>query len=503
MVFKENENRSNESSVEDDWDPDDNSDYQPSDISESDDSIVLEESAENIQIKVVNNVSRRESRINQMIKQFHIKRLDNLLSSNEMKRIAIYPDGNCFFEAFLKTCDEADEFKIDLFRNDVCDHISSNKKKYLGFRTGLEKRQMIELVKDIHNLRQSGIWNNDIADCIPLAVANMFKCRIQIFSSSTLSPVYEVCPSLNESATKEMPLIPLAYLAVPGEEHYSKVGELYYSRKLCVYNLSVYSLGGGQGVCHLWDETQGKRGANEIATCLFRNTASICQSNRMVDTIRYYCDTCGGQNRNRIVASSLLLSLSDNPQLQTINQKFLESGHSQMECDSVHSAIEKAKTRTEVFVPSQWSTVITYARKVRPYIVMPMKYGDVLNFKDFVKSCINNIKVGTSKEKINWLKIKWIQVRRDSPRSLFIAYNFDPKLLIEIKVQPGTRAKNIGTYELKQCYTEKLQISSEKKKDLLKLCEKQIVPSEYHDYFSKLPTGEFSDSNDEESDIDN
>ena len=68
-----------------------------------------------------------------------------------------------------------------------------------------------------------------------------------------------------------------------------------------------------------------------------------------------------------------------------------------MECDSVHLAIEKAKTRTEVFVPSQWSTVITYARKVRPYIVMPMKYGDVLNFKDFVKSCIKNIKVGTSK----------------------------------------------------------------------------------------------------------
>ena len=102
MVFKENENRSNESSVEDDWDPDDNSDYQPSDISESDDSIVLEESAENIQIKVVKDVSRRESRINQMIKQFHIKRLDNLLSSNEMRRIAIYPDGNCFFEAFLK-----------------------------------------------------------------------------------------------------------------------------------------------------------------------------------------------------------------------------------------------------------------------------------------------------------------------------------------------------------------------------------------------------------------
>ena len=47
--------------------------------------------------------------------------------------------------------------------------------------------------------------------------------EFRFFSSSTLSPVYEVCPSLNESATKEMPLIPLAYLAVPGEEHYDGI----------------------------------------------------------------------------------------------------------------------------------------------------------------------------------------------------------------------------------------------------------------------------------------
>ena len=55
-------------------------------------------------------------------------------------------------------------------------------------------------------------------------------------------------------------------------------GELYYARKLCCYNLSIYSLADGHSVCHVWDETQGKRGANEIGTCLIRNTSCVCAS---------------------------------------------------------------------------------------------------------------------------------------------------------------------------------------------------------------------------------
>jgi hypothetical protein len=51
----------------------------------------------------------------------------------------------------------------------------------------------------------------------------------------------------------------------------SSIGELYYKRKLCCYNnyLSIYELGNGNGTCHLWDETQGKRGSCEVGTCVY------------------------------------------------------------------------------------------------------------------------------------------------------------------------------------------------------------------------------------------
>ena len=35
--------------------------------------------------------------------------------------------------------------------------------------------------------------------------------------------------------------------------------------------------------------------------------------------------------------------------LTTIEQKFLEKGHSYMECDSMHSAIDYARKNTSVF----------------------------------------------------------------------------------------------------------------------------------------------------------
>lgn len=123
----------------------------------------------------------------------------------------------------------------------------------------------------------------------------------------------------------------------------SLVSELYYSRKLCCYNLTIYSLSDKQVFCHLWDETQGKRGSCEIATCLMKNTVSICSASNQVKEITYYSDTCGGQNRNQFVTASFLYTISQIPQLQTISHKFLQSGHSQMECDSVHSTIETAK----------------------------------------------------------------------------------------------------------------------------------------------------------------
>ena len=49
----------------------------------------------------------------------------------------------------------------------------------------------------------------------------------------------------------------------------NNVSLTYYSRKLCVYNLTVWEgKKPNDGHCFCWPEIEGKRGSNEIASCI-------------------------------------------------------------------------------------------------------------------------------------------------------------------------------------------------------------------------------------------
>jgi hypothetical protein len=161
-----------------------------------------------------------------------------------------------------------------------------------------------------------------------------------------------------------------------------------------------------------------------------------------------------------------------------------------MECDSIHSSIESEKKKTAVYVPSQWHTVVSLARRRKPYVVIPLRHDDVKDYKKFVKQCCPNLKVATNGDRINWRKIKWIQVRKGSPRSIYIKYSFKEEQYLEIAVQKKTRAKGRPAWmdTIPPCYNAKLPISELKKKDLLGLCKKGVIPEEHHPYYNSLPT---------------
>jgi len=44
----------------------------------------------------------------------------------------------------------------------------------------------------------------------------------------------------------------------------------YYKRKFAVYNFAVYDIVNKVGYCYMWDESEGKRGSNEIRTWLVK-----------------------------------------------------------------------------------------------------------------------------------------------------------------------------------------------------------------------------------------
>lgn len=53
----------------------------------------------------------------------------------------------------------------------------------------------------------------------------------------------------------------------------------------------------------------------------------------------------------------------------------MESGHSEMECDSVHSTIEAREKQVDVFTPDGWYMVARTAKINKPYHkIMEMEY---------------------------------------------------------------------------------------------------------------------------------
>ena len=202
----------------------------------------------------------------------------------------------------------------------------------------------------------------------------------------------------------------------------SMVSLMYYMRKLCCYNLSVYGLGNNRGACYVWSEVDAKRGSCEIATCLRLHLLSLPAN---IEHVVLYSDACGGQNRNQVIATCLLDAVTSIGHIKTIDHKFLESGHTQMECDSMHSAIEFAKKKTAIFVPSQWDTVIAMARRKDPYTVVPMKYYDIIDYKQVQNERAKVSKVSDSGKKVLWTKIRWMRYLESETESCLFKYNYD------------------------------------------------------------------------------
>lgn len=66
-----------------------------------------------------------------------------------------------------------------------------------------------------------------------------------------------------------------------------------------------------------------------------------------------------------------------------IEQKYLVSGHTQMECDSMHSMIEK-RMHGPMYAPQDYMVVMRAARHANPYTVTEVK------FNDFKMGCEDN-----------------------------------------------------------------------------------------------------------------
>lgn len=104
-----------------------------------------------------------------------------------------------------------------------CDHLSSELDTYIDFllsnTSANDTDRKNKYMSKVNFLREKGHWDNNPADAVPLAIANFSGRVLKIYCSKRTNPLYEIRPKL-PTDTDENYCINLAFLQVPGFEHY-------------------------------------------------------------------------------------------------------------------------------------------------------------------------------------------------------------------------------------------------------------------------------------------
>lgn len=122
----------------------------------------------------------------------------------------------------------------------------------------------------------------------------------------------------------------------------------------------------------MWHEGQASRGAQKILSCLFKFISQLPPTIKHIDAFN---DNAGGQNKNKHIIKFWSYVVSTT-KIETVDHKFLVSGHSFMECDQDFGIIEKRKKKTShVFIPNDWMNIVAQSSKT--FLVHKMTQKDL------------------------------------------------------------------------------------------------------------------------------
>lgn len=129
------------------------------------------------------------------------------------------------------------------------------------------------------------------------------------------------------------------------------------------------------------------------------------------------------------------------------------------------------------------------------YQTKEFKYNDFYDLKKLAEETITNKSKDCKGQPVKWLKIKRMKYLKSEPTKVFFNYDMSEELFyIDILGKtPATskrpkrrRDKEPHEASLNKLYSQPVPITKAKKNDLITLCEKGVIPEEYHGWFSSL-----------------
>lgn len=276
-----------------------------------------------------------------------------------------------------------------------------------------------------------------------------------------------------------------------------EVSVFYYKSKLLTYNFTICELqkqGLGTINSFIWHEGEGKRGSNEIGSCLIsflNNLSNSSESNKL--NMIFYSDNCGGQCKNKFIVTCYIYAVS-RFKFESITHKFLVVGHTQNEGDCAHSLIERGIKRSlrcgPVYVPSQYSAILRTSKKTgKPIKVFELDHESFFDIKDLTEQVATNFNMDESGEKFNFHDICMIKVKKQHPNKFFFKTSYKEQEFRSVNVKSTKTRRslvNFDTIDLKKAYSGSIPISKRKFDDLESLVANKTIPNCHADFYHSL-----------------
>lgn len=203
-----------------------------------------------------------------------------------------------------------------------------------------------------------------------------------------------------------------------------------------------------------------------------------------------FADGCSGQNRNSIVASTLIYIINNCRSVEEITLRFSVPNHSQSQGDSAHSAISYALKKTgDIFVPTQLVPIFKLARRSKPYHVIVLEHTDFLNVKKLSADlCLLSVRKDDVGSQVNWTEMTEFSVRKTDPSTLFFKTSHKEACYRSLTLKRNmANFLHAGVSPLNETQPK---ISKEKYEDLISLTTGDtpvIRLSEHVDFYKSLP----------------
>lgn len=278
------------------------------------------------------------------------------------------------------------------------------------------------------------------------------------------------------------------------------VSSFYYKSKLSTYNFTVCGLtqkGQGPVTCFMWHEGQGKRGANEIGSCLLNYLQQESESYDGNDLdIVFFSDNCSGQQKNKFILAAYFFAVA-NYNIKSITHKYLVTGHTQNEGDNVHATIEKNIKRSlksgPIYTPDHYVMLVKSAKKTgSPYRVIEMSFEDFYDLKDLTIQTSFNFHKDSFGDVVKINDTCVFNVKKDSPDVFYYKTSFSQAEYKSVNIRnknrtrSGTIFNSFETVRLKRAYNDVIPIQPKKFDDLMYLLQNNAIKKSHSHFYNSL-----------------